>query len=160
MRRKSLHAALGALIALSLFSSLTLARPNPSLSCENLLALTDSSLRSLLKRPDTPPPAAIRAIIGYLVFQEQWDGKTKHAFWMDLVHLYNHRRANAWISSPCVKTAEEGFACWGDIRGHLLVFKKNGDIYKSFNPARPHPQSGADGLYHVDWSDPTLKLMK
>lgn len=123
-------------------------------------AFAEPSCRDLLTRPNLEPKMAIANIVKHLAFEVEGSGFEKHKMWMDMVSLYNKAQKKYWIASPCLKTAADDVACWGDIRGHLLVFQNSGRVFKSFNPQRPNPQAGQDGLYVIDWSDPTLKEVK
>ena len=125
----------------------------PDLTSE--AGLETKRLTALLRSPNTLPKDAIREIITYLKNRDEWDGERKFTEWRELTHLYNQRRTNYWINAPSLRTADGDFVCWGETRGHLLIFRADGAIFKSYNPERPNPQGGAS--YQVDWSDPTLK---
>ena len=116
----------------------------------------DSRLISLLRSPSTLPPQAIREIVAFLKSQTEWSGEQKFARWQEFAHIYNYKRSKHWINTPCLRTLEKEIVCWGETRGHLLVFLPDGQIFKSYNPNRRDPVSGGQP-YKVDWSDPTLR---
>lgn len=157
-------------LILILFSSLAIlasesvfSRQNSSPSCASHLGAKKSEedkarLLSLLRRPDTLPKDAIRQIITYINEKADWNGHEKHKEWQKLTHLYNQKRSNYWINSPFLRTNEGHIVCWGETRGHLLIFRDDGKIFISYNPNRPNPHNGQGG-YQIDWSDPTLKAL-
>lgn len=158
-------------LILILFSSLSIlaaesARSSQNLSpdsCATELGATvqeeaEAQLKSLLKRPNTLPKDAIRQIIVYINSKTNWDGDQKHKEWQKLTHTYNQRRANYWINSPFLRTHDGHIVCWGETRGHLLIFRSDGKIFLSYNPNRPDPHQGAHG-YKIDWTDPTLRAL-
>jgi hypothetical protein len=116
----------------------------------------DEALRKLhaqLRRPDGMARDAIAAIIAYLK-SIPGDGKAKFKMWQELTHAFNYRRMNdQWINAPSMTTEDGDIVCKGEVRGHLLVFRPDGSIFKSFNPNRPTPFAG----YRVDWSDPSWR---
>lgn len=110
---------------------------------------------SVLRHPDTNPGRAIREILTYLKNHPEWNGERKYREWEELVHVYNAGRSNYWVNAPCLKTKEGHIVCWGETRGHLLIFRTDGVIFKSYDPMRPNPTQGPNG-YQIDWDDPTL----
>lgn len=114
-----------------------------------------SRLASVLRHPETTPRIAIREILNHLKTYPEWSGPRKYKEWQEFVQVYNSRRINYWINAPCLKTKEGDIVCWGETRGHLLVFRKDGVIFKSYNPLRPDPIQGPNG-YQINWDDPTL----
>jgi hypothetical protein len=145
------------------FNSLALADLNSSLSqnyntCNSYLEPEADDLApvlSLLRNPNTLPKNAIKGILGYLKNQYFWSGEQKHKEWQELVHIYNRGRSTYWINAPYLKTQDGDIVCWGETRGHLLIFRKDGKIFTSFNPFRPNP-SHRGSSYQIDWDDPTL----
>lgn len=127
--------------------------------CSGYLKKTPSDqsrLLGLLRHPDTLPRTAIKSIITYLKSHPEWNGEKKHKEWQEFVHIYNHRRDTFWINAPFLRTAEGDIVCWGETRGHLLIFRKDGQIFMSYNPNRPNPHGGGPDGYQIDWNDPTL----
>lgn len=110
---------------------------------------------NLIRHPDTLPRNAIKSIVGYLKNQYFWNGERKHKEWQELVHIYNQGRNTYWINAPYLKTDDGDIVCWGETRGHLLIFRRDGKIFTSFNPQRPNPSHGVN-RYKIDWDDPTL----
>lgn len=127
-------------------------------SCTQALSETKTQmLYELLKSPSLTARDAIAAIVKYLAHDIHGTGPEKHKIWSQMVSRFNDGRTNTWINAPCAKTARQDIVCWGETRGHLLVFEHSGLLFKSFNPERANPIRGQDGFVTVPWEDPTLK---
>jgi len=110
--------------------------------------LTESGLQAVLRHPDTTPREAI-AEIYYFLRAADGDGQQKYAQWNDLVHLFNSVPEHLWLASPCLRTGSGDYACWGSVRGHLIVFRRDGQVFKDYNPREPNPQELPG--YEIPW---------
>lgn len=129
------------------------------LSKQKELRSDEDRLQGRLGHPDMTPPKAIREILHYLISHPDWDGSRKHKAWEEFVSFFNRNSKKHWIASPCAKAKEGHIACWGDIRGHLLVFEKSGALFKTFNPERADVKKDSEGFFIIDWDDPKLTLL-
>jgi hypothetical protein len=119
---------------------------------------TQSQLKGILRASNTDPKTAIEAIVTYLKDHSEWNGEQKYKMWEELVQRYNFRRENGFIIAPSLRTKKGDYVNWSGARGHLLIFRADGAIFKSFNPERPNPNSGSN--YQIDWNDPTLRQLE